>query len=205
MVKSIISLIFIFNTFQFCFSQDTLRNIRLSKGKKTSVIRFYDEVEVLNKKTFLHKDSMERTLTGNFLFVTNDSIAIKPIWLRDIRFYDHSGQINIDDWYKYRNFCANQDTAIKVSLKELNYIHYNRQKAPRVFRYSFFASAATALIVSPLVSIERGGFNRSRFRTISSISGGAAVIFCVCLGISLEKEHFLKAKKSKTKVWEIKY
>ena len=200
MIKFLTLILF---SFQICSSQDTLRTFKLVKGQKHKTINYADNIDILNNKTFNNGDSTERTINGKFLFISNDSIAVKPTYYRDVKYYDHTGSGVNDDWYKYKTFCKNQDTLMKVHLKDINIFAYNRKYFPKISRYAFYASLVTALIISPIVSIEKGGFNKNRFKTISAISGGAAFLTITFGLASMNREFLLIPTKKKKHIWTI--
>jgi hypothetical protein len=61
----------------------------------------------------------------------------------------------------------------------------------------------SGLVVSPLVSIEKDGFNKQRFKTITGISLGTLPLW-ITIGVAFNWQKFqLKPEKHKTKLWKI--
>ena len=178
-------------------SQDTLKSIRLTFGSKAKTIHTTDNIQIHIDSIPIVNGYLNRIVCGHFLYLLHDTIALQPEYIK----FDSSNATLSGK--RYLSFPPRWDTTIKTNIRDINRIVYERQKFPKIMRYSFFASVLTALVISPLVSIEKGGFNHDRFKTISSISGGTAFLTLIFGLVSHEKYYELIPSNKKKRVWTI--
>ena len=92
----------------------------------------------------------------------------------------------------------------KVPLKDIYKIYYERSDWKTFTLRATLLSLATALIVSPLISIQKSGFNQDRFSKLTTASLGVAVL-SISFGIAFsQKEFLIRSTKKSNKTWTIK-
>lgn len=171
----------------------------LSRGKKTKEINKYKDLSVHFQKKGISHDSIQFRVRGEFLIITKDTLVIK------------SNEIEIHDFYKPKTdslhdfYKKTQSDLVKVPIKDIFKIYYTRDKWQTFTQRTALISLASAIIVAPLVSIEKGKFNTDRFSKVSLTSLGVMTL-SISLGIGFsQKEYLLIPNKKKNKNWKIKY
>ncbi len=168
------------------------------RSKKSIEVLRHRDLSVHFEKKGVRNDSIEYHVRGDFMAINNDSIIIQ------------SEDIDIHDFYK-----KNTDSLhylvksiptgfAKVPLKDISKIYYERSDWKTFTLRATLVSLASALIISPIISIQKGGFNGDRFSKVTTASLGVAVL-SVSFGIAFsQKEILIKPTKKSNKTWTIK-
>jgi hypothetical protein len=165
-------------------------------GKKEKEVRKHQDLSVHSQKTGLKNDSVEYHVKGEFMGIENDSMIIQAEEKEIHNFYRR------DSLHAYTVKVPSR--FVKVPLGDLTKIYYTREKWKTFTLRSALVSLASALVVAPLVSIQKGGFNTERFAKVSGTSFGVMVL-SISFGIAFsQKEFLLMPTKKSNKVWTIK-
>lgn len=168
------------------------------RGKKTKEVLIHHDLSVHYEKKGLQGDSLEFHVRGDYMSITDDSLVIQ------------SDELNIHDFYKKNTDSLHYfskmtpSSFIKVPIKDISKIYYERSEWKTFTLRTTLLSITTALIISPLVSIQKGGFNRDRFNKVTLTSFGVAIL-SISFGIAFSQKEFLcKPTKKSNKIWTIK-
>lgn len=171
----------------------------LSRGKKTKDIRRHHDLSVYYEKKGLQHDSIEFRARGDFMNIADDSIVIK------------TEELEIHDFYKkntdtLHNFYQKNKTGfVKIPIKDITKMYYKREIGTQIATQTALLSFVSALIVAPLVSIQKKGFNTDRYKKVSLSSLGVMTLSIgIGVGIS-QKEFLLTPTKKNNKTWKIEY
>ena len=193
--------IFLVIFFYALSGQDTLSTLHLVRNSRTMNIRLLDEIEIHKDKFINSIDIESKHIVGKYKGVIGDSIIISPYYVRDETFPDKKF-IATTYGIEYTSFLK-KDTVVKVNLKEINRIIYIRKNVPRVMRYLIVSSLFTGLILSPLFSIEKSGFNTDRYKKVSITSGTVMLSSYLVITFTIDKKHDLIKLRGKEKLWTI--
>ena len=187
--------------FSSVFGQDTLKTLHLVRNSRTMSIGLSDNIEIQRDKFINSMDIESKHIVGKYKGVIGDSILIRPFYVRDETF-PNKKFIATTYGIEYTSFLK-KDTIMKVNLKEVNRITYIRQNVPRVMRYISVSSLFTGLILSPIVSIEKSGFNTDRLKKVSITSGIVLFSSYLVITFTINKKHDLIKLRGKEKLWTI--
>lgn len=167
------------------------------KSKVKNVNRYHD-LSVHYSKKGIKTDSLEYHVRGDFMTIAEDSMVIE------------SEEVSVHDFYKTYTDSLHFFSKIvsggfvKVPLKDISKIYYERSEWKTFTLRTTLVSFASAFIISPLLSIQKNGFNYDRFSKITFSSLGVAVV-SVTFGIAFsQKEFLIRSTKKNDKVWIIK-
>jgi hypothetical protein len=183
-------------------SCDTINESRhesfyFTRNKKAREIVSYNDLSVHSQKKGLYNDSIEYSVRGDFIGIINDSMVIRTDEIEVHDFY----KINTDSLHSYSK--KPLDGFAKISVKDISKIYYARDEWKTFTLRASLLSFATALIVSPLISIQKGGFNGNRFSKVSGVSCGV-MILSISFGIAFsQKEYLILPTKKNLKTWKI--
>jgi hypothetical protein len=145
-------------------AQDAITTFTLVSGKKSKVFTSRDFIQVQND-TLVNDKIKTGQITGEFLYIKNNNFFLKPMILED----DVKST-------SYKWFSENTDSIIGYREKNISRIVYDTH-AGTVGAVGFWISGISAFVVSPLVSIKKGGkFDLQKCLTISGISLGSMVL-----------------------------
>jgi hypothetical protein len=133
---------------------------------------------------------------GRFKYFENDSLVLKVKW--------EMPDVNLGN--KYDEYPKNAGLMAKIHYNDVEELIYYRKYVNYISAGFMGATYVSGLIVSPLVSIEKGRrFNTQRFLTISGISAGVYVVF-TGINYFLGKRKFITNywMRSKNKRWDIR-
>ncbi|MBS1636888.1 MAG: hypothetical protein JST26_13305 [Bacteroidetes bacterium] len=166
------------------------------KHREKEVSRHWDLSVHFDKKGIRH-DSIEYHVRGDFISISNDSMIIQTEEMDTHNFYRR----NTDSLHFF--FTPVSSGFAKVPLKDISRIYYTRSLWNGLTINTTLLSLTSAFIVSPLISIQKEGFNHQRFRQVTSVSLGVAVL-SVSFGIAFSQKKFLIRPTSKSnKTWTI--
>lgn len=183
-----------------CYSanSNTFSSFEFQRGKKIKEVLGHHDLSIHFEKKGLKNDSLEFHVRGDFMSITNDSMIIQTSDLDIHNFYIR----NTDSLHFLRQPLPSGFA--KVPLKDIYKIYYERSDWTTFTLRTTLVSLATALIVSPLISIQKGGFNHDRFSKVTTASLGVAAL-SITFGIAFsQKEYLIKPTKKSSKTWEIK-
>ena len=168
------------------------------REKRVKKINKFNDLSVYSEKKGLKNDSIEYDVRGKFMAVTNDTMIIES---EDV--FIHNFYFKKNDSLHYHSIKTTNGFA-KIPLLNISKIYCGRDKFKTFTLRTTLVCLATALIVSPLISIQKGGFNGDRFRKVSGTSLGVMVL-SISFGIGFSQKEFLiwPTKKNK-KTWVIK-
>jgi hypothetical protein len=168
------------------------------RGNKYKEVLSSHDLSVHYEKKGFKNDSLQFHVRGDFINITNDSMIIQTEELDMHDFY----KTNIDSLHR---FSKQIETGfVKVPLSAINKIFYERSDWKTFTLRTTILSLACALVVSPLISVQKGGFNSDRFSKVTTASLGVAVL-SISFGIAFsQKEFLLKSSKKKNKPWVIR-
>jgi hypothetical protein len=159
----------------------------------------HNDLSVYYEKKGIQHDSIEYRVRGEFMSINNDTITIR------------TSDLEVHDYYKkntdtLHNFFRKIDGGFaKVPTKDISKIYYTRDKWKTFTLRTTLLAFASAAIISPLISIQKNGFNHERFRNVSLTSLGVMTL-SISFGIGFsQKEYLLKPTKKSNKVWKIEY
>ncbi len=188
-------LIFIFLVYSIpTFSQDTLRAFKLVHGKRSDRFRAHDFLSI-QTDSVMEEYTRTSEWFGEFLFIKNNSIFIKPSFQND--------DILLKD---YKAYSEKTDSITEIKNGHIHRITYDRTIGT-VAACGFWVSAATALVISPAVSFKKGGgFDKHRFFTISGIGLSSLLISSGIIILFGEKTMEIKRSKyNDKKIWALQY
>jgi hypothetical protein len=175
-----------YSSFDFC------------RGSKTKEVLGYHDLSVHYDKNGIKNDSVKFHVRGDFISITNDSIIIQ------------SEDFDVHDFYKKNtdslHYFSKVATSgfVKVPMKDISKIYYERSEWKTFTLRTTLLSLASALIVSPLISIQKSDFNYERFSKVTTASLGVAVL-SISFGIAFsQKEFLIKPTRKSNKTWKIK-
>lgn len=152
-------------------------------------IRQPDVLSVNFSNRGLSNDSLEYNVKGDFIVLTGDTIVIKSNKLIVHDFYKR----NVDSSYYSKYLVSGFQ---KVNINDITLIKRRRE----VFQNSIITisllSLVSAIVVSPVASIQKHGFNMERFAKISGTSLGVTTL-AVTFGVLFGSEKFLIVNGSK--------
>ena len=168
------------------------------RENRKKAITKYNDLSVYSEKKGLKNDSIEYDVRGKFMAITNDTMIIES---EDV--YIHNFYFKNNDSLHYHPIKTSNGFT-KIPLINISKIYYGRDKFKTFTLRTTLICLATALIVSPLISIQKGGFNGDRFRKVTGTSLGVMVL-SISFGIGFSQKEFLiwPTKKNK-KTWVIK-
>ncbi|MGZ3920457.1 MAG: hypothetical protein ACXVC7_09200 [Bacteroidia bacterium] len=163
-------------------SQDTLKTFKLICG---------DQSKTVNSKQSLHLETQDGgKILGSFVYKIHNSIYLTECT-----------QIFPDKTYKLSSENGNQ--SIPTEINQINRVIYERDAVIKIGGGTFWTSAITAVVISPLLSIKRGGgFDKNKCFMISGIAGGIALLSLGVVAVFGEKIFYLKTYKNK-RIWTI--
>lgn len=186
-----------YNTESFYFSQVKMAK-NTTKIKEKEILKHNNLSIYSEQKGILH-DSIEYNIKGEFTAIINDSLIMR------------TDDIEVHDFYKKNTdslHCFYKKTEsghVKVPIRDISKIYYTRDGWTTFGVRSTLLALASAFIVSPLISIEKSGFNIERFSKVSLISIGVIPV-SISLAIAFSQKKFLlKPDKKSNKVWKIEY
>jgi hypothetical protein len=183
-----------------CYSTNSnaYPSFEFQRNKKTKEVLGHHDLSVHYEKKGIKNDSLEFHVRGDFMSITNDSMVIQ------------SEDFDVHDFYKKNTDSLHYLSKtvasgfVKVPLKDISKIYYERSDWKTFTLRTTLLSLASALIVSPLISIQKGGFNQDRFNKVTTASLGVAVL-SITFGIAFsQKEFLIKPTKNSNKTWTIK-
>lgn len=159
----------------------------------------HNDLSVYYEKKGIQHDSIEYRVRGEFMSINNDTITIRT---SDLEAHDYYKK-NTDTLH---NFFRKIDGGFaKVPAKDITKIYYTRDKWKEITLQTTLLSILAGAVISPLISIQKKGFNTDRFRNVSLTSLGVMTL-SISFGIGFsQKEYLLKPTKKNKKVWKIKY
>lgn len=168
------------------------------QDKKSKKVLMHHDISVHYDKKGLKNDSVEYHVRGDFMSITSDSMIIQTTDFEIHNFYKR----NTDSLHFLSKPLPSGFA--KVPLKDIYKIYYERSDWKTFTLRTTLVSLATALIVSPLISIQKGGFNHDRFNKVTTASLGVAVL-SISFGIAFsQKEFLIRSTKKSDKIWTIK-
>jgi hypothetical protein len=184
-------------------SCDSIKNQRhesfyFEQGKKWKEVHRYNGLSIYSIKRGVHHDSIEYHSSGDFLAVINDTIILNSDAISEHNFYKK----NTDSThYLLKEF--EREMPVKIPLNEISKVYYSRGMLQDVTIKTTLLSLFTGFIVSPLISIQKNGFNRDRFAAVSGTSMGVMVLSITVAAIFGQKGFLIQATKKNKKVWII--
>ena len=180
----------------FVDSAKLYKSFSFVNRKKEKEVWKCHNLSVHSQRRGLKNDGVEYHVRGGFMGIANDSMIIETEEQEIHNFYRrdslHACDIKVPSGF------------MKIPVKDITKIYYTREKWNTFILRTTLVSLTSALIVSPLVSIQKGGFNTDRFAKVSSTSFGV-MILSVSIGIAFcQKEFLLMPNKKSNKVWTIK-
>ncbi|MES2566025.1 MAG: hypothetical protein V4565_04130 [Bacteroidota bacterium] len=174
-------------------------SFHFSKDSILKEVHKHNDLSVhYEQKGILH-DSLQYRVRGDFISISNDTITIR------------TSELEVHDYYKkntdtLHNFYRKIETGFaKVPTKDITKIYYSRGNLQTLTTLTSFLSFASALIVAPLISIQKGGFNRGRYKKVSLTSFGVMTL-SISFGIGFsQKGYLLKPTKKRNKIWKIEH
>lgn len=186
-----------YNTESFYFSQ-----VKISKNDttiKTKEVLKHKTLSVYSEKKGTQHDSIKYNIKGEFTALINDSIIMR------------ADDIEVHDFYKKNNdslhcfYKKAESGIVKIPIKDISKIYYSRDGWTTFGVRSTLLALASAFILSPLISIQKSGFNIERFSKVSLISIGVIPV-SISLAIAFSQKKFLlKPDKKSNKIWKIEY
>jgi hypothetical protein len=189
------------NFFLSCNSPSFIRRdeFYFSRDKKLKKIKHYDDISLYFQKKGIIHDSIQYQVRGGLLAIIKDTIVVK------------SDEIEIHDFYKTKTdslhdyYKNTQMGLFKVPINDIYTVYKTRSNWSTITRRTALISLATALIISPLISIGKTGFNSERFRAVSLTSLGVMTL-SISFGIGFsQRKYMLLSSKKNDKLWKIKY
>ncbi len=176
---------------------DKLSSLYMEKGKKYKEISRYDRLSVFFETRGIKTDSVAYNVQGDMVTIMDDTMII------------HSEELEVHDYYKrntdpfhfyYKNIPRRFQ---KIPLKDITLIKKTRPVLQTSVISLTLLSLVSAIVVSPLVSIQKDGFNANRFRKVSGVSLGIATI-SVSTGVLFGSKKFLVKPTSRERnVWKM--
>jgi hypothetical protein len=162
-------------------------------GKKEKLF-FAESYFTIQEDTIINNKIKTRALTGHFMYICSDTLYMLPTYeSQDI----HS--------VRYKTYGENTDSIKYAPISEISRIIYDRPIGS-VSAACFWLFAGTALVASPILSINRNGsFDTSKFLKISGISLGGAAL---CLGITAvfnERTLEIWPPGARKRLWNFRY
>jgi hypothetical protein len=161
-------------------------------GKKEKLF-LAESYFTIQEDTIINNKLKTKSLTGHFLYICRDTLYMLPT---------HESQDILSA--KYKTYGENTDSLKYAPLSEINRIIYDRPIGS-ISAACFWLFAGTALVASPLLSIQRKGFDTPKFLRISGISLGGAVL---CMGITAvfgERTLEIWPPGAKKRLWSFRY
>lgn len=170
-------------------------SFNLVSSKKTKEVVRLDDLSVHFQKKGINHDSIEYRVRGDFMSITNDTMNL------------YSDEIDVHDFYKkntdslhYHSQAINPGF-VKIPVKEISKIYYGREQWKTFTLGTTLISFATALIVAPLISLQKKGFNHERFNSVALPALGVMSL-SITFGIAFsQKEYLLRSDKKEKKIW----
>lgn len=170
-----------------------------SKDSKMKDVGKHKDLSIYYEKKGLLNDSIQYRTRGEFMHLNNDTITIK------------TPDIEVHDFYRkntdtLHNFSKQTESGYaKINIKDISKIYYERTTWKQITLQTTLLSILTGAIISPLISIQKNGFNHERFKNVSLTSLGVMTL-SISFGIGFsQQEYLLKPTKKNKKVWKIKY
>lgn len=150
----------------------------LTKGRKIRDIFAHDKVDI----RFLANGNKQRT-KGEFIYVRGDTICVDTANIAG----DHFSMTGRDTIPR---------TLKKVLIPNITTFYHERKKLNPILACGIAVSAISFVLVSPLVSIEKKGFNTERFLIVGG-SSLATMHFLIGARIVLGKKKMKVVRKNK--------
>ncbi len=183
-----------------CFSpqSDTYPSFYFLRNKKSKEVGRYHDLSVHLEKKGIKNDSLQFHLRGYFMGIEKDTMVIQceEMYVHD--FYKPKTDSLHDYWKTVPKGFA------KVAVADICKVYYERSEWKTLTSRTTLVSLATAILISPLISIQKSGFNNDRFSKVTGASLGVAVL-SISFGIAFSQKPFLiKPTKKDNKTWTIK-
>lgn len=186
---------------QSCYEQQVVevKKIILERNNKNKKIERFENISIYSKNRGLKNDSIDFNAIGDFICVNNDSIVLSAYSVSKHNFYrKYTEEEHFKTWFYKEN------QYVKFATKDIYKLYYTRQKIQNFTISTTLLSIVTALVVSPLVSIQKKGFNTQRLYQISGTSIGVMAL-SITLGASFNQKKFvISPQKEKDKYWKMK-
>jgi hypothetical protein len=167
------------------------------QGKTKEIFEHHD-LSVHYDKKGLRNDSIEMRVRGHFMSIKNDTMVIESDYLRIHNLHKKNADSS------HYSFITTPTGFVKVPVTDISRIYYTRHEWKTFTSRITLASFVTAFVVSPLISIQKGGFNGDRFGKVTAASSCLAVL-SISLNIAFSQKKFLiKPTKKSNKTWTIK-
>jgi hypothetical protein len=170
----------------------------LVRNKKTKEFTSNNTINVCYRYKGLKNDSIERYIqAAHFVCVKNDTMVVRA---ENMNAYNHYREKK-DSLKWYYNHLSYEFYKIPI-----NSIQYIKKQRGAVMGSAFLlglASIVSGAIVSPLISIQKSGFNNDRFLKVSGTSLGVLAV-SITVGITCSIKHFqIKPSKKRKKIWKL--
>lgn len=193
----LILLAFVFFLNGISHGQNAFSDLKLQHNKKNKVIKKERSIDV----RLIHstsKDSIFYTHYGTFKGVINNKLLLNSNgFMIETKKYG--------EW-KLKYVDLNSDSTVEIPLESIHEINEERSKLVNTMFTLTFVSLTSAMIVSPIISVNiwEPSFNTNRFLLTSGISLATAVPFFSIAAIFYEKNYLIhQSGIQKRKVWKI--
>jgi hypothetical protein len=180
---------------------NTPRSFYLKKSKKYvnhRKITRNDDLSIDFVKKGINTDSVEYKIQGNFVTIMQDTMIIR------------SNELEVHDFYKVKtdslhfHYRSLPSGFQKVPISDIKLIKKRRSDLQTFVVSTTLLSLISAAVVSPVISIQKQGFNTDRFLKVSGTSLGVTAL-SITVGVVFGSEKFqIKPTAKKKVVWKIK-
>jgi hypothetical protein len=182
-----------------CYSPqtNTYPSFSFVKKRRSKQMTRGDALSIYYDKKGLTHDSISYNVKGEFLELIRDTmiIGVEDLYVHD--FYKRY----TDSLHSF--YVRKPEPFVKVPLKDITKVYKDRDLITPMFLTAGLAFAS-ALLVAPLISIQKGGFNADRYASVSLSSLGvmsAAIATGIIFG---QKKFVIKRGTKNHRTWKIK-
>ena len=189
-MKQVMILVLVVIQCTVVFSQ---QDIVLVRGKKTVELDWKHKMLIYYRSTVTNDDSIVNWVDGKAMKVKFDSVAIDPI-ISNREVFQRKNK----KWTEIlqKSYGSERKTNIVLHVNDIEKIQVQSKTLSPLFGVVSLLSFASALVVSPLVSLDykNGTFDARKYGTITGLSLASTTVFLtVCL--STQKRKFAIGKK----------
>lgn len=177
-----------------CYTEEdsTYESFSLVKRNKVKVVSWHSSLSIYSFRNNVDTVKATEHINGNFLALTRDTLILSS----DLDTSSNGRFIEV-------KVGPIAETVVKIPIKNINKLYYSRDGLQDAALKTNLLAAFTGLIVSPLISIQKNGFNKERFKTVSGISAGVLVLSITINATFGQKGFLIHSPNKKKKVWII--
>lgn len=189
---------------QSFYERDTVRvsAFLLVSGKKSFRVDKDDYLELYYKSVGLGNDSVQRSINGFFAYCKGDSIGMAQFDVKDLLYFDDSLYLRKKQKLYTKLFLS--DTVHFYCLSKVDRMVTENKTIERIMGVGFGAAVLSALVLSPILSVNHGHADWAKMGKITGFSALAGLGFMTCSLVYWPRKHELRQVKGSKRIYTIR-